>query len=172
MRLNKLIRRERSIPALGYSRWESTEAQQPDCGGNGNGQCVGTHGCNPCSHSSVEGFDGTVIIRVLVPKHPSSFLLFVAISKGFQVTLVVKNPLANKRHGFDPWVGKTSWRTWQPTPVFLPGGSHGQRSLVGYRPQGRKGLDTTEATQQQQQHSEMQSWTIYIILACFLSFLE
>ena len=33
---------------------------------------------------------------------------------------------------------------WQPTPVFLPGESHGQRSLVGYSPWGRKELDTTE----------------------------
>ena len=32
----------------------------------------------------------------------------------------------NKRHGFDPWVGKIPWRrAWQPTPVFLPGESHG-----------------------------------------------
>ena len=37
-------------------------------------------------------------------------------------------------------------RKWQPTPVFLPGEFHGQRSLVGYSPWGRKGLDTTEAT--------------------------
>ena len=36
------------------------------------------------------------------------------------------------RCGFDPWVGKIPWtRKWQPTPVFLPGESHGQRSLVG-----------------------------------------
>ena len=35
-------------------------------------------------------------------------------------------------------------RKWQPTPVFLPGGSHGQRSLVGYSPWGRKESDTTE----------------------------
>ena len=39
-----------------------------------------------------------------------------------------------RRHGFDPWVGKIPWqRKWQPTPVFLPGESHGQRSLVGHR---------------------------------------
>ena len=38
-----------------------------------------------------------------------------------------------KRCGFDPWVGKISWkRAWQPAPVFLPGKFHGQRSLVGY----------------------------------------
>ena len=47
--------------------------------------------------------------------------------------------------GFDLWVGKNPWRReWQPTPVFLPGESHGQRSLVGYSPSGHKELDTTE----------------------------
>ena len=49
------------------------------------------------------------------------------------------------RHGLDSWVRKIPWkRTWQPTPVFLIGESHGQRSLVGYSPQGRKELDMTE----------------------------
>ena len=43
----------------------------------------------------------------------------------------------HKRCGFDPWVRKIPWRrAWQPTPVFLPGESHGQRSLAGYSPQG------------------------------------
>ena len=46
---------------------------------------------------------------------------------------------------FDPWVGKTPWRReQQPTPVFLPGKSHGQRCLVGYIPWGCNELDTTE----------------------------
>ena len=41
----------------------------------------------------------------------------------------------HKRWGFDPWVGKIPWRrAWQPTAVFLPRESHGQRSLVGYGP--------------------------------------
>ena len=35
-------------------------------------------------------------------------------------------------------------RKWQPTPVFMPGKSHGPRSLVGYSPWGCKELDTTE----------------------------
>ena len=49
------------------------------------------------------------------------------------------------RPGFDPWVEKILWRRkWQPTPVFLPGEAHGQRSLAGYSPPGRKELDTTE----------------------------
>ena len=41
--------------------------------------------------------------------------------------------------GFNPWVRKISWRRkWQPTPVFLPGKSHGWRSLVGYSPWSHK----------------------------------
>ena len=44
-----------------------------------------------------------------------------------------------RRHGFDPWLGKIPWRRkWEPTPVFLPGKSHGQKSLVGYSPWGHK----------------------------------
>ena len=51
----------------------------------------------------------------------------------------------HRRCGFDPWVWKIPWRRkWQPTPVFLPGKSHGQRSLAGYSPWGCKELDTTE----------------------------
>ena len=42
-----------------------------------------------------------------------------------------------RRPRFDPWVGKISWRReWQPTPVFLPGEPHGQRSQAGYSPRG------------------------------------
>ena len=47
-----------------------------------------------------------------------------------------------RRLGFNPWVGKIPWsRKWQPTPVFLPGKSHRQRSLVGYSPWGLKESD-------------------------------
>ena len=46
---------------------------------------------------------------------------------------------------FSPWNGKTPWRTaWQPTRVFLPGESHGQRSLAGYSPYGYKESGMTE----------------------------
>ena len=49
------------------------------------------------------------------------------------------------RPRFDPWVGKIPWRRkQQPTPVLLPGKSHGWRSLVGYSPWGCKESDTTE----------------------------
>ena len=54
-------------------------------------------------------------------------------------------PLECRRPGFDPWVGKIPWRRiWQPTPVLLPGESHGGRSLVGYSPWGHKESDMTE----------------------------
>ena len=53
--------------------------------------------------------------------------------------------IAGDRHWFDLWVGKIPWsRAWQPTPVFLPGESHGQRSLVGYSPWGCRELDAAE----------------------------
>ena len=55
------------------------------------------------------------------------------------VAQTVKNPPAKWRPGFDPWVGKFPWRRERlPTPVFLPGESHGQRSLEGYSPWGHK----------------------------------
>ena len=41
---------------------------------------------------------------------------------------------------------RVPWRKWQPTPVFSTGESHGQRSLAGYGPWGRKESDTTEET--------------------------
>ena len=54
------------------------------------------------------------------------------------VTPMVKNlPAVQKRLGFHSWVWKDAphpERTWQPTPVFLPGESAGQRSLAGYSP--------------------------------------
>ena len=58
---------------------------------------------------------------------------------GSQVALEVKNLPANigdvKRCRFNPWVRKILWRrAWQPTPVLLPGESHGQRSLADYGP--------------------------------------
>ena len=44
-----------------------------------------------------------------------------------------------RRRKINPWVGKIPWkRKWQPTPVFLPGKSHGWKSLVSYSPLGCK----------------------------------
>ena len=71
-------------------------------------------------------------------------------SKGYptsQVVLGGKEPACqyrrHKKRGFDPWVGKIPRRrAWQPTPVFLPGEPHGQRSLVRYSLWGHKESDT------------------------------
>ena len=61
------------------------------------------------------------------------------------VAQTVKHLLQCRRPGFDPWEGKISCRRkWQPTPVFLPGKSHGRRSLVGYSLWGQKESDMTE----------------------------
>jgi len=57
-----------------------------------------------------------------------------------------KEPACNAGEpGLDPWVGKIPWRrAWQPTSVFLPGESHGQRNPAGYSPWGWKESDRTE----------------------------
>ena len=61
--------------------------------------------------------------------HLCSYLLFTLI-------------IIRVKYSFDPWVGKIPWRRkWQPTPEFLPGKSHGQRSLVDYSPWGCKESD-------------------------------
>ena len=50
-------------------------------------------------------------------------------------SVVKKSACQGKRHRFNPWIEKILWRRkWQPTPVFLPGKSHGQSSLAGYSP--------------------------------------
>ena len=67
----------------------------------------------------------------------------------FNNCTAVKNPRTmqetRRRHGFDPWVRRITWkRKWQPIPVFLHGKSHEQGWLVGYNPWDHKELDTTE----------------------------
>ena len=69
--------------------------------------------------------------------------------KGFPGGTSSKEPTCQCRRrrkwGFDPWVRKIPCRKkWQPTPVFLPGESHRQRRLEGYKPWGRKESDSTE----------------------------
>ena len=67
-----------------------------------------------------------------------------------QVALVIKNLPTNAGNTWDlgliPGSGRSLGGKWSPTPVFLPGESHGQRSLVGYRPYDRKVLDMTKVT--------------------------
>ena len=73
------------------------------------------------------------------------YLLCFVLNSISQMTLVVKNPPTNagdiRDEGLIPWK-----RPWQPTPMFLPGKFHGQRTHVGYIPQGCKESGRTEAT--------------------------
>ena len=62
-----------------------------------------------------------------------------------QVAQLAQHSLQCKRPRCNLWVRKVPWRRkWQPTPVFLPGKSHGQRSLGGYGPWDHKEKNTTE----------------------------
>ena len=85
--------------------------------------------------------------------YKSSFYWTLDVMRGSPGRLSSKEPTCQcRRCRFNPWVGKIPWRKkWQPTPVFLPGKSHGQRSLAGYSPRGRKESDTTE-------HTHVQKW--------------
>ena len=81
----------------------------------------------------------------------SSLFMIPLLSLGFPGGAGGKEPdcqgRKQKSPSFDPWVRKILWRReWQPTPVFLSGESHGQRSLAGYNPWGHKESDTTEVT--------------------------
>ena len=73
------------------------------------------------------------------------FLPIICLYRASLVTQTVKKSPACRRPRFNPWVGKIPWRrAQQPTPVFLPGQSHRQRSLAGYSPWSHKESDMTE----------------------------
>ena len=92
------------------------------------------------------------VIQQIIVGYPFYTQQCVYFNLGFTGNVSGKDPAYQcrnlKKHGFSPWVRKIPQRkAWQPTPVFLPGESHGQRSLVGYSPQHHKELDTTKAIQ-------------------------
>ena len=75
--------------------------------------------------------------------------------------------LPSRRCEFDPWVGKFPWSSkWQPTPLFLPEKSRGQRSLVGYSPWGCKRVNMT----QWQNNSNHHHCMVLVSLNCFFCF--
>ena len=78
----------------------------------------------------------------------SAILVIIFTHKAFSGGSAVKNLPAMQgpqEMWLNPWIGKIPWRRkWQPTPVFLPGESYGQRSLVGYSPSVCKELDTID----------------------------
>ena len=109
--------------------------------------------CLKCKASPIPGFAICSLLLLVSSWFASltSWFIFQARLKGESlaglinyhcpkaslVTQMVKNLVQCRRPGFDPWVRKIPWRReWLPTPVFLPGKSHGQRSLAGYSPWG------------------------------------
>ena len=71
---------------------------------------------------------------------------------GFPGGSVVKESACQcRRHRFNTWIGKIPWRRkWQLSPVFLPGKSHRQKSLVDYSPRSPKRVEYDLAAKQQQ----------------------
>ena len=87
-------------------------------------------------------------------RHPT-----ISSSALLKYWLLFRIHLPSRRRGFHPWVRKIPWRRkWQPTPVFLPAKSHGQRSLVGYSPWGCKELDATEQPNNNSNCSKCSTW--------------
>ena len=77
-----------------------------------------------------------------IPRNIVFFLIFPFNPRGSDGKSIC---LQCGRPRFGRWVGKILWRRkWQPTPVLLPGESHGGRSLAGYSPRGHKESDMTE----------------------------
>ena len=75
----------------------------------------------------------------------SYFFLMLGFSGGTSGKEFTCQCRRHKRWGFNSWEDRLE-RKWQPTPVFLSGELHGQRSLEGYSPRGCKELDMTKVT--------------------------
>ena len=100
---------------------------------------------------------GIFLIQGSNPMSPALAGVFFTTSTTWEALLVGKKNLWEncrrcKSWQFDPWAEKLPWGSkGQPTPIFVPGKFHGQRSLAGYSPWGGKELDMTEQHQQQAQ---------------------
>ena len=89
-------------------------------------------------------------------------LIFPGGTSSWKLTCQCRRYRRHKRCWFDPWVVKILLRkAWQPTPVFLPGESHGPRSLAAYSPWGHKVLDMTEATENTCKGKKREKWVFY-----------
>ena len=103
--------------------------------------------------SMTESLDGNVLFLDLGSGYTGVFRLWkfteLYTLRDFSAGTSGKEPTCQcrrcKRWEFDPWVRKSPWRrAWQSTPVFLPGKSHGQKSLAGYSPWDQKESDMIE----------------------------
>ena len=95
-----------------------------------------------CSVSLREKGRSGVQFGHTVKGHIDSIQGFLGGASGKEPTCQCRR---RKKHGFDPWVRKIPWRrAWQPTPAFMPGEPHGQRSLAGCSPWRHKESDVAE----------------------------
>ena len=139
-------RKHRCIKPGAAPNWGPRTAFHPDCsvckvmyahllttGPRGEPDCVSSIRSNVLQGN---GQDTNCIL--LNPEH------LKYVFSGDAVVKKKKSACQYRRRRFDPWVGKIPWRRkWQPPPVFLPGESHGQRSLVGYSPWGHEESDSS-----------------------------
>ena len=100
-----------------------------------------------------------------------SHILFYNTCKFFfclTFKLIISYTLCKKHNitFFQPLCNEAWRRTWQPTPVFSPGESHGRRSLAGYSPWGHRESDTTEL--QNNKTSQTKSVDIWLRVRCLL----
>jgi len=92
-----------------------------------------SHGCWSMTNAWTPGLSHSWSFTIIHDPYP------------VQVARVVRNPPAMQETRVPSLVGEDPWRRkWQPPPVFLPGKSHGQRSLVGSNPWGRKDSNMTK----------------------------
>ena len=91
--------------------------------------------CNPMDCSSVHGIFQARTLQwfAISLLQLTKWFIYDLVDKIYEVVLYLELSLSSYQR-----------RQWQPTPVLLPGKSHGRRSLVGYSPWGPKELDTTE----------------------------
>ena len=113
--------------------------------------------------SAVPASESYVIVkRTLIKKKIFYFVLDYTQLRGSLGSQTVKDLPAMQETQFHLWVEKIPWRReWQPTLVFLPGESHGQKSLAAYSPQGRKESEMTVTNTQK--HSQVTN-NIVIVL--------
>ena len=98
----------------------------------------------------VMGLDAMILIFWMLSFKPAFSLSFFTFIKRFFSSSSLST------------IRVVSAKSWHPTPVLLPGESHGQRSLVGYSPRGRKELDTTEQLHSPTHSSNLDSSLCFI----------
>ena len=93
--------------------------------------------------------------RTSFPSYTSVFKSQTGLSRWLRGKKKKKSAYQCRRRMFDPWVRRIPWKgKWQPTPVFLPGKSHGQRSPAGYSLRGHKESDMTERLSMQKSQTK------------------